>query len=307
MRRFPENLGLVLKMLSLSSAGLAAQLETDKSVISRWLKGTVSPSAHNLARLSALVATKVEGFCSLDWDREPESLAGLFGVDANALSGHGVKTPTPGLPVKGWKQIVGGAKARAGAYEGFYKCTRPHPMMPGRFVLEHSMLRRDPLGPMHMTMGSPETLVEGWAMPLQGLLYCMASDPVSGTMMFGIFNGLGVSKVEVFDGLVLIPAADFGRSPTSTAMLCERVGDLSGDAEADQDRFQKLCTLNPLAAVGAVPEHIQNHLARDFGPSHLAAGGDWLLSMSLARTLSRGPNYDEAPAQASVQEPATSG
>jgi hypothetical protein len=241
------------------------------------------------------VATRVEGFRTLDWERDTESLAGLFGVDAQVLAD---RASTEGPPLAVWRQALAATRARASAYEGFFRCTRPHPTAPGRFLFEHARVRRDPIGVMRMSMSSLETWVEGWLMPLQGLVYVIASDPVAGTMMFGIFNGVGASKVEVFDGLIVIPGSDLGRAPSAMPMLCERIGDLSGDRDEDDRTFEAMRLANPLAPPGSVPEHIQAHLARDFGPSHLAEGGDWLLSMSLARTLSRGPDYDSAPAGA---------
>ena len=63
---FSENLRLVLKFLSMSSGGLASELQIDKSVVSRWLKGRVQPSAYNLSRLSALMATRAPGLTGAD-------------------------------------------------------------------------------------------------------------------------------------------------------------------------------------------------------------------------------------------------
>jgi transcriptional regulator with XRE-family HTH domain len=83
---FSVNLRLVLKLLSMSAAKLAFELAVDKSVVSRWLNGSVQPSAHNLSRLSALVAGRLAGFRELDWDRAPDSLAEMFGADPDAIA-----------------------------------------------------------------------------------------------------------------------------------------------------------------------------------------------------------------------------
>jgi transcriptional regulator with XRE-family HTH domain len=56
---FSDNLRLVLELLSMSAARLASELAVDKSVVSRWLNGSVQPSAHNLSRLSAFVASRL--------------------------------------------------------------------------------------------------------------------------------------------------------------------------------------------------------------------------------------------------------
>ena len=292
--RFSEKLALVLKLLSMSGAKLASELGTDKSVISRWLKGSVQPSAHNLSRLSALIATRVEGFRTLDWDRDPESLAELFGADPQAIPAIRDARGSNGLPLANWKQLLSTAAVRGKSYEGFFRSTRPHPMSPGRFVHEYGMIRRDEIGLLRLIMGSAESSVDGWMLPLHGLLYSVATDLNSGSLLFGIFNGLGASRVDVFDGLTLLPAGDLGRSPLATGIICERIGELSDDRDADNRQLADRMAQGPLAPEGSVPEHIQQHLLRDFGPTQLGLGGEWLLNMALSRSMTRARDH-EAP------------
>jgi transcriptional regulator with XRE-family HTH domain len=291
---FSENLRLVLKLLSMSAAGLASELAVDKSVVSRWLNGSVQPSAHNLSRLSALVAGRVPGFRALDWERTPESLAEVFGADPRAITSLRAPQPSNGLEFVNWDQMVSSTALRGRAYEGFFRSTRPHPRDPDGYLFEWNMVRRDEAGLLRLKMGSAEAKVSGWVIPLQQLVYVLAADANNGAMMFGIFNGSGASRVDVFDGLIVLPANDKGRSPLAAAMLCERVGDLSGDPAADDRRFEELASQSPIAPPGAVPDAIKAHLVRDFGPSQLEKGGDWLLTLSLMRTLARGP-FDEQP------------
>ena len=79
------------------------------------------------------------------------------------------------------------------------------------------------------------------------------------------------------------------------AMICHRIGDLTGDREADDRHFAELAALNPLAPEGSVPEHIRNHLMRDTGPTPFAQGGDWLLQMPLGRSMARGAGFGDPP------------
>jgi transcriptional regulator with XRE-family HTH domain len=290
---FSENLRLVLKLLSISSAKLASELAVDKSVVSRWLNGSVQPSAHNLSRLSALVAGRLAGFRALDWERTPDSLAERFGADPRAIANLQARPPD-GLSFEIWDQMVSATALRGRAYEGFFRSTRPHPRNPGQYLHEWGMIRRDEIGLLRLRMGSAGAKVSGWIVPLQGLIYIVAAESNSGTMMFGIFNGVGASRVDVFDGLILLPAHDMGRSPMATAMLCERVGDLSGDCDADDRRYDELASQNPIAPADSIPGHIGAHLVRDFGPEQLAKGGELLLTLSLLHTMARGP-YDERP------------
>jgi transcriptional regulator with XRE-family HTH domain len=289
---FSENLRLVLKLLSMSAAGLASELAVDKSVVSRWLNGSVQPSAHNLSRLSALVAGRVGGFRALDWERTPDSLAEIFGADPRAISSLRPARQSNGLQFAIWDQMVSTTALRGRAYEGFFRSTRPHPRDPDGYLHEWGMIRRDEIGLLRLRMGSAEATVAGWLIPLQDLVYIVAAAVNTGAMMFGIFNGAGASRVDVFDGLILLAANDKGRSPLATAMLCERVGELSGDADADDRRFDELSSQNPIAPAGSVPDAVQAHLVRDFGPAQRGNGGDWLLTLSLLRSMARGP-YDE--------------
>ena len=65
---FGAKLDLVLKALSMSRGRLAAELRVDKSLVGRWVAGSVTPSAHNLANLTLLIAAKCDGFSMLDWE-----------------------------------------------------------------------------------------------------------------------------------------------------------------------------------------------------------------------------------------------
>ena len=290
---FSEKLRLVLKMLSMSSAQLASELGADKSVVSRWLKGSVLPSAHNLSRLTGVIATRVASFRTLDWERDPQDFAEMFGADPGTISrAMGAAAISRGLPLSNFDQMLLTADRRAKSYEGFFRSTRPSPTLVGRFVHEHGMIRRDPIGLLRLKMGSAGAVVDGWMIPLHGQLYSIATEMNSGTLLFGIFNEIGAPKVDTFDGLTLLPGSDMGRSPTATAILCERVGDLTGDAEADDLRCRELMALNPLAPEGSIPEHVRNHLVRDIGPAQLALGGDWLLNSLLSRSMSSGPDFD---------------
>ena len=77
---FHQKLAFVLKALSISRGALAAEVGVDKSAVGRWVSGRVEPSAHNLARLSGVIAKRAPGFAVLDWERPFESLAQRFGA-----------------------------------------------------------------------------------------------------------------------------------------------------------------------------------------------------------------------------------
>jgi transcriptional regulator with XRE-family HTH domain len=282
--RLSENLGLVLKLASMSGARLASGLAVNKSVVSRWLNSEARPSPANLARLTALVAARAPGFSAADWERDPQSFAALFGVDAGAAPGA---RATPVLPIPGWDEMAATTALRAAAYEGFFRTTRPGRAGPDEFVHDHVMVRRDAEGVLRVRMGNNGASIGGVLIPWHSQIYMIFEDAIGGTMLFAVFNGLGAAKIEVFDGLALVPGFDLTHTFALMAAICERVGDLSGDAAADDRRFQALIESLHAAPPGSIPEAIQRHLVRDVGPAQLALGGELLPTMPLSRSMTK--------------------
>ena len=295
---FAKKLELTLKVLSMSRARLAADLAVDKSVVGRWVSGAVQPSAHNLSLLSALIAERIPGFTALDWDRTLPSFAELIGADLETVSGRNPTNALLGLPLVGMDQFINATALRGEAYEGFWRSTRPYVMAPGRFVHDHGIVRRDPNGLLRLRIGTGGTIVDGWVLPLGGQLYIVAIDVISGAVLFGLFNGVGTARADVVDGLVLAPSLDAGRTPTAHAMIFERIGDLTGETEADDKHFLELAVLDPVAPEGSISDALREHLTGDFGPAAAALGGQLLLRMPLAKSLARGPAYRESPPSA---------
>jgi transcriptional regulator with XRE-family HTH domain len=290
---FAKKLELVLKVLSMSRARLAADLGVDKSVVGRWVSGAVQPSAHNLSRLSGLIAERIAGFNALDWDRGLPAFGELLGVNLDDISAGEAAGALQGLPLAQMDQFLSATALRGAAYEGFFRTTRPYALVPGRFVHDHGMIWRDACGLLRLRIVSDGTVVDGWMLPFGNQLAAICVDITSGALMFGLFNGVGTATAEVVDGLVLAPALDAGRTPTAHAMIFERVGDLTGDTEADDRRLAELAALEPVAPDASISEALRAHLTADFGPAQAAIGGDLLLQMPLSRSVARGPAYRE--------------
>ena len=273
-------------MLSLSGTRLAGDLNVDKSVVSRWLSGAVQPSAHNLSLLTALVSARTPGFSTLDWERDLKGQATRLGADPDVV---GADAAPAGLPLAILSQAISTTALRGAAYEGLFRSTRVDPSGTGDFLNEHALVRRDARGLLRLSFGGGGLTAEGWVIPLHSQLYVIATDVRSGIMLFGVFNGPASARADVFDGLVLAPTVDIGRTPTAMPMYCERICDLSEDAEADQRRFAELAANDPRTPAAKAPEHLRKHLLREIGPAQHALGGDYLLTMPIVRSLARGP------------------
>lgn len=289
---FAEKLDLVLKALSMSRGRLAAELGVDKSLVGRWASGAVTPSAHNLENLTRLVAGKRDGFTMLDWDRDIQGLALVFGVDAKVNgNGHQAKSNghAGGLPLPGLDLVRMVTERRAATYEGFWRSTRPSIAMPGKLFHDYGMIRCEEDGLLTFRMGGSGLLFDGWMLPVEGQLFAILFDTVGQTPVFLIFNGVSLHKAVQLDGLILAAALNAARTPSAYPVVLERMGDLTGHREVDDERFGEMLKLDTEATDNSAPQAIRDHLIRDIGPDAAAAGkGELFLLSSWANSLSKG-------------------
>lgn len=286
---FARKLDLVLKALSMSRARMAADLAVDKSLVGRWVSGKVIPSAHNLSRLTALIAERRPGFTLLDWDRDLEGLGQSLGIEPEAKS-----QTFDWAPPEIFGEALQGVAARGWIYEGIWRSTRPSSDLPGRFLHDHCLIRRGDSGLLSFKTGVEGVSFEGWAMLLQHQLFSVAADRAHGTLLFSIFNGVARQKAQVLDGITLACLRDAGGSPAASSCLLERVADLTGDAAEDDRRYEALIKAQgfPLAPEGSVPEAVRAHLTREADPASMGLGG--LLRMYFGQSMARGDSLTAA-------------
>ena len=283
-----DKLTFALKAISISRSRLSAIMGVDKSAVARWLTGAVRPSAENLARLTTIVAERAPGFSVLDWDRDLEGLAAILGITAPAEIVACAPRFGAGLPLDFLEQSLATTNVRGGAYEGFFRSTRPYSQRPGQFIHDQIMIRRHKNGLLRMSQRTAGVSAEGWLLLQQNQLFFIGAELTTGGPAFAILNGVNTVQAGVLEGIVLTCALDPGRTPTAVAAIFERIGDLTGNREADDARLEEMASGEILAAEDAVSDELRRHLTRDIGPSQLAVGGDWLLSLPIARSMSRG-------------------
>jgi transcriptional regulator with XRE-family HTH domain len=289
---FSDRLDLVLKALSLSRGRFAADLGVDKSLVGRWCSGAVTPSSANLARLTQAIAALRPGFTLHDWDSSLEALAERFGVETaqpkgpDGLAALFSKVPSsPVAPADG---------VRGAEYEGFWRSTRlaagPYS---GQFVHDHVMLRNMPGGGMSFTLAIFDVRFHGWAMSQQHQIFAAGADSVTGTFVFAIFNGVVRQRAQVVDGLILTCLRDPSGTPIACKCHLTRVGELTGDDADDEAAFAVLAGAYPYSMADEIPQAIRDHIWNDTGPTAFAAGGDQMLMMDFARSLARGPIFED--------------
>ena len=283
---------MVLKALSIGRAPLAAAVGVDKSLISRWCSGQVMPSEHNRARLTQFIGGHHAGFSLLDWDLPLDDLAAKLGVAAPVSA-----KLAPGLadwvPPAMLVEAAANVQLHGASYEGFWRTTRPSSEAPGQFIHDQVLLRRRDDGMLGLRLGIMDIAYVGWSIPIGAKLFSIATDTTTGTFMFSIFNGITRQRAEVVDGLILTCMRDAGVTPIASRCLLERTGDIGDDAAADDARLAELAQTYPLTPAADVAEHIRDHLWSDCGQAAFAAGGDTILMMALARSMSRGASYED--------------
>lgn len=282
MPKLGQKIDLALKMLSLSRAGLAAAIGVDKSVAGRWVSGKVRPSAHNLALISQLIAEEIPEFSMLDWDREQDDFAAFIGASLEPVTSTS-KTIWPLLPPKMAAEATHAAKNRTAAYEGFWRTTRPSSDVPGRFLHDISIVRRDKDGFLVFNSGVEGFYYQGSTVMVNQQLYYFAADDIFGAISMGILNGVPRGRAEVLDGVILTTLRDAGASPVSSGIYMQRIGDLTDDPLADEAKFHSLVdNQKMLAPAGSVPAEVADAL-------HNAANAPGMLRMLFTQSLSRGP------------------
>lgn len=280
---FAAKFRLVLRALNLSRVAIASAVGVDKSLVGRWASGVVTPSEHNLARLSRFIGECKPGFSMADWDRSVAELADLFGVTAAGSRAESL----PGFPpafVEHARQLTAG---RGSGYEGFWRTFRPSVMMPGTIFRDHGMIRVDADGFLNVRMGGAGMTFEGIILPSDSNLFAVFTNSIGSAPYFLIAKGVQLPRADLLEGLLLLSSLDPAHTPAAVPIVLERIGDLSGDAAGDERQCDELIKRAPIAAEGEVPEEILSRLVRDVGPAAAANGGDRFL-MAASTALSRG-------------------
>jgi hypothetical protein len=268
---------LALQALGLSRGRAAATLQVDKSLVGRWVAGSVRPSEHNLAKITALVAERVTGFNMLDWQRDVRSFAELIGADPD-LAGPPAAPAPAGLPLKCLEQAAIDTRRKGAAYYGFWRSIRPSVVMQGTIFHDYGMIRPASNGLLEVRMGSSGMVFDGFAYVGEGNFFAALSDNVGCTPLSFVFRGASLTKAVLLDGLLVFAAFDATRTPAAIPLLMERIGDLSGDEAADERACDALLLRESLSQQGEVSEEIRRHLFRETGPAAAAKGGSLFLT-----------------------------
>lgn len=285
MDAFNLKFEFVAKALSLSRGQLAMQLGIDKSVVSRWLSGARRPTSSGLARLTALVAGRVDGFTMLDWDLDLEALAVRLAPIAERRPSAMVHEATPtglrewqALPRLHEAMLASGDAGQAAA--GLWRALAPMPGSTSQFGQSFSMFRVNADGSLRVDTGFFTMRRLGWSVAVGMQFFSCVTGTEDGYCAFTIMNRTPTPTLDVMDGIFLGCMADNGGVPIAMPLVMERIGDLTGDDETDEARLADLLMTNPVLAAEEVAVEIRKRLAASVDPS--------LLTMAAVGSLARG-------------------
>lgn len=281
-------LDLALKALTLSRVGLAKALGVDKSLVGRWLGGTVHPTEYNLSRLTALISERHEGFRLIDWYGGLDEFARRFGVEAAASP-----SPLPAVLQQGpLSQFLESSRhelmVHGSAYEGFWRTARPSLLMRDRVFHDYGIVRRGADGLLEVRIEGSGLVFNGWLFPIAGNVFVFLFDQTGRTPMTVLMRGVTLPKAMVMDGILLLAALDSHRTPAAVPIVLERLGDLSGDAVQDRATCDRMIAEEALPVDPIPADQLEARLFRGVGPEAAAAGGEGFLAVTAARSLSRG-------------------
>lgn len=225
---FAQKLDLVLKVLSISRGRLAADLGVNKSVVSRWVSGATAPTAHNLATLTGLIARRRPEFTLLDWDRDVADLAAMFGANLPAGAGTRQAQSADWLSVSRLQSGVE-VEREGAAYPGVYVGYRQSFKNSGRIIPDLIVIHRHG-NQLFYTIHDPVFTHRGEVFILRHQLFLFGEDGERADgLTLHVLNGVAGRKAMRLDGLLLSVAADRQRTPTSAAVVLQRLADLDGD------------------------------------------------------------------------------
>lgn len=209
----------------------------------------------------------------------------MFGLDAASL------LPPERTSLNLSPRLLETARAatdfRGASYEGFWRATHAALFERGRFCHQHGIIRREASGLLQLDIGSPDVRYVGPLLPIDGQICAIVVDTVQHLPSFMIFNTVALPKIVLLDGL-LLATGNALRTPAAYSIILERIGDLSGDLEADDAHAASLMARPEfIEDVELLPKVLREHLLRDFGPLAAAGGGDLMLTATATPRLSQ--------------------
>ncbi len=282
---FGDRLALVLKAKAISRGQLAAELQIDKSLVSRWLSGGTVPGNHNLSRLTAFIATRVPGFTMFDWECDPARLAGKLGIEGPAAGSAPAPlhpptsgTATGSIPDFGILPAFAAAThdtaTRGSRYCGLWRSWMPTFGRPHDFHCEHTVIWQDGdwLAGYALGFSYRWPLV---AMIANGQLFMQLSDTIN--FVTRQFSRADEPIIDQIDGLMMSPASLPHQAPTACRIIMQRITPPQASAADVETAIIEHAADRRLILGAEMAEAMRADLLPDCGPVAESVGGNRLL------------------------------
>lgn len=256
-KRFSTNLNTSVRTLNISGVELAAALAVDKSVVRRWMSGRTRPTAVNLARLSAMIASKVPGFSVSDWDLQPAAFARRIAQQGEpARTGPAV---APGPVFRAFAAFADALDREAPVYAGFWMTYVMDTGGAGKFIARAARIWRDGQR-MRIQLNGGEFEIHGEVFMGSGNVYILTDAPRSPAVGLTIVTGSPRATPDILVGVSAFNARDIHGSPAAAPIVAEFRGRLSGDDAADEASWIGLIeyahSISQLQDTSAIPRRI---------------------------------------------------
>jgi len=289
-------IGLVLKAMNASRGRVAVELGVDKSLVGRWVKGAVTPSEHNLGRLTDLVGRRLPGFKRANWELPDAAFAAAVGLPQ--LADWTSDSDAELDPLRdGGLGIAARARheaARYGqAYPGFYRLFRQSFSNSGVVLVGAVQILRqgDELFLRHSDgLLSYRGKLDILGCQVYGVLgECTERD----MMMFLVLNGVTANRALNLDGLVTTVSGDKTHTPISSIVVLQRQGGLSEEGIQNEEvwrcEVEAALAANREGSAGAqLPQSMRNLLACRVGMQGPDGCVDHVLRLPPNRSVSCG-------------------
>lgn len=258
---FSGRLALALKVVNMSPAALGAAVGVDKSVVSRWLSGKVSPSGNNRVRIASEIARLRPGFSALAFEAPRDLfLAALDMAGARMPLSAALPAPAAGgeglvLPFDAIDDARKETERRGVEYFGHYSLYYWSFTRPGRIV-RMAMLLSPRDGLIEARYGAQGFDFGGWALLLMNRLYIQLSERRYQAMIFMVTNPGQQPVARRLTGLMMGPS-DRLMVPTASPMVLERERDLTGDPATDIADFEAAKDFDPFADGETTPPEVR--------------------------------------------------
>ena len=292
---FAAKLRLAMQRANLSSVQLAHDVGVDKSVVTRWLAGTLRPADHSVAALSSVLARHVAQFSRADWTLSEPDFAARLGVTPPA------RVAQPALHNLLAPLLRGADQSQAAAaYPGLWALLIASPGGRGRLFGYASRIAAIPGGTaLSQEVADADTFNSHGSLVAFGTRLFRVSQDVrrQEALGFMMLTGVAAGRAAILEGLALSHSANPEATPAAIPIVVLRLADTAEETAYDVAR-QIASSRNAEGWEAGLPEPLLARFRLAVPPPPAPS----ILRRPLAESWATPANYLNEPAMADRRE-----